>query len=138
MSKGQRFNYRSCTCRDTSKGAEGYAARILFKEAKNLGITVEIYIGKTMTSKAIQEIYPEAEIMICRGHERSHLNQVLKCMEKLSFLASEIGHVGALSTATYYSGVKVTSTAVPHVFINCIVVKIIVLAFSVNVTKLNL
>ncbi len=73
----------------TSKGTEGYAARMLYKEARDLGITVEInwQDDDSSTSKAIREIYPEAEIMICRGHEgRSHLNQLkkLKSLKKFT------------------------------------------------------
>ena len=46
----------------TSKSAEGYAARIAFQRAEE-GMEVAI-----SSSKAVKDIYPEAEVMLCGGH----------------------------------------------------------------------
>ena len=46
----------------TSKSAEGYAARIAFQGAEE-GMEVAI-----SSSKAVKDIYPEAEVMLCGGH----------------------------------------------------------------------
>ena len=72
----------------TSKGAEGFAARLLFKDAKDLGMNVAIswQDNDSSTSKAIKYIFPEAEIMLCRGHEgRSHLKQLRKLQTMKTF-----------------------------------------------------
>ena len=56
----------------TSKSAEGYAARITFQRAKEEGMDVAIHWQDTDSSsaKAVREIYPKAEIMLCGGHAK--------------------------------------------------------------------
>ena len=48
----------------TSRGAEGYAARLTFNKAKEEGIN----IADSSSSNAMTEHFPDAEIMICGGH----------------------------------------------------------------------
>ncbi|XP_064382851.1 uncharacterized protein LOC135331569 isoform X2 [Halichondria panicea] len=75
----------------TSKGAEGYAARKLFQQAKEEGMKLEInrQDDDSSTSKAIRGIYEDVEIMMCRGHEgRSHLNQLKKLMQMKAFTST--------------------------------------------------
>ena len=54
----------------TSKSAEGYAARITFQRAKEEGMDVAIHWqdADSSSAKAVREIYPKAEIMLCGGH----------------------------------------------------------------------
>ena len=72
----------------TSKAAEGYAARQVFKEAKKLKMKVEInwQDQDSSSSKAIQAIYPKSQIMVCGGHAgRSHLKQLQTWARKKKF-----------------------------------------------------
>ena len=64
----------------TSKSAEGYAARITFQRAKEEGMDVAIHWQDADSSaKAVREIYPKAEIMLCGGHAgRAHRKNVRK------------------------------------------------------------
>ena len=67
----------------TSKGAEGYAARLMFSKAKEEGMNVAIQWqdADSSSSKAVTDHFPDAEIMICGGHAgRAHKKQ----LEKLS------------------------------------------------------
>ena len=73
----------------SSKGAEGYAARKLFQQAKEEGMNVALnwQDDDSSTSKAIKEVFPQAEVLLCRGHEgRSHWKQLkeLQKMKKFS------------------------------------------------------
>ena len=59
----------------TSKSAEGYAARITFQRAKEEGMDVAIHWqdADSSSAKAVREIFPKAEIMLCGGHAgRAH------------------------------------------------------------------
>ena len=59
----------------TSKGAEGYAARITFQVAKEEGmqIAVQWQDADSSSAKVVNEIFPNAQIMICGGHAgRAH------------------------------------------------------------------
>ena len=69
----------------TSKGAEGYAARLTFKKAEE-GINIAIHWQDTdSTSNAMTEHFPDAEIMICGGHAgKAHKKQ----LEKLAKMKS--------------------------------------------------
>ena len=61
----------------TSKSAEGYAARVTFQRAKEEGMDVAIHWqdADSSSAKAVREIYPKAEIMLCGGHAgRAHRN----------------------------------------------------------------
>ena len=87
--KGRDYIIKDELYKGTSKGAEGFAARLLFKDAKDLGMNVAInwQDDDSSTAKAIKEIFPEPEIILYRGHEgRSHLKQLrkLQTMKKFS------------------------------------------------------
>ena len=72
----------------TSHGAEGYAATMVFQQAKEDGMELAInwQDNDSFSSKAIKKIFPKAEVMICRGHEgRAHLNQLKKLKKMKSF-----------------------------------------------------
>ena len=64
----------------TSKSAEGYAARITFQRAKEEGMDVAIHWqdADSSSSKAVREIYPKAEIMLCGGHAGRAHNKMLE------------------------------------------------------------
>ena len=105
--KGSTCNSMEDLYKGTSKGAEGYAAQILFQQAKELGMMVSInwQDDDSSTSRAIREIYPDAEIMLCRGHEgRSHLNQLKKLMSMKRFnkktLKAHQKHIAGLRNET--------------------------------------
>ena len=71
----------------TSKSAEGYAARITFQRAKEEGMDVWQDVDSSST-KAVREIYPKAEIMLCGGHAgRTHRN-ILEKRQKNKILPS--------------------------------------------------
>ena len=54
----------------TSKGAEGYAARLTFKKAKDEGMNIAIQWqdADSSSAKAVTDHFPNAKIMICGGH----------------------------------------------------------------------
>ena len=53
----------------TSKWAEGFAAQLTFKRAKDEGMKVEVHWQDTdsSSSNAVRECFPEAKTMICGG-----------------------------------------------------------------------
>ena len=68
----------------TSKSAEGYAARITFQRAKEEGMDIAIHWqdADSSSAKAVREIYPKAEIMLCGGHAgRAHRKILEKCQK---------------------------------------------------------
>ena len=72
----------------TSKGAEGYAARLTFKKAKEEGINIAIHWqdADSSSSNAMTEHFPDAEIMTCGGHAgKAHKKQLEKLAKKKSF-----------------------------------------------------
>ena len=67
--------------RGTSKSAEGYAASITFQRAKEEGMEVAIHWqdADSSSAKAVREVYPEAQIMMCGGHSgRAHRKMLEK------------------------------------------------------------
>ena len=58
----------------TSKSAEGYAARLTFQRAKEEGMDVAIHWqdADSSSAKAVREIYPKAEIMLCGGRAQKN------------------------------------------------------------------
>ena len=59
----------------TSKSAEEYAARITFRRAKEEEMQVAVHWqdADSSSAKAVSEVFPDAEIMICGGHAgRAH------------------------------------------------------------------
>ena len=71
----------------TSKGAEGYAARLTFKKAKEEGINIAIHWQDAdSSSNAMTEHFPDAEVMICGGHAgKAHKKQLEELAKKKSF-----------------------------------------------------
>ena len=56
----------------TSKSAEGYAAHVTFKE-EGMDVAIHWQDADSSSAKAVREIYPKAEIMLCGGHAgRAH------------------------------------------------------------------
>ena len=69
----------------TSKGAEGYAARLTFQKAKQEGMNVAIQWqdADSSSSKAVTDHFPDAKVMICGGHaSRAHRKQLDRKAEK--------------------------------------------------------
>ena len=67
----------------TSKGAEGYATRLMFKKVKDEGMNIAIQWqdADSSSSKAVTDHFPNAKVMICGGHaSRAHKKQ----LERLS------------------------------------------------------
>ena len=72
----------------TSKGAEGYAARLTFKKAKDEGMNIAIQWqdADSSSAMAVTDHFPNAEIMICGGHAgRAHKKQLEKLQKIKSF-----------------------------------------------------
>ena len=66
---------------ETSKGAEGYAARLTFKKAKDEGMNIAIQWQDADASswKAVTDHFPNAKVMICSEHAgRAHNKQLEK------------------------------------------------------------
>ena len=74
-------------CQGTSKGAEGYAARLTFKKAKEEGINIASHWQDAdSSSNAMTELFPDAQIMICGGHAgKAHKKQLEELAKKKSF-----------------------------------------------------
>ena len=66
----------------TSKSAEGFAARITFQKAKEEVIQVAVHYqdADSSSAKAVSEVFPDAEIMICGGHAHS---KILELRQKI-------------------------------------------------------
>ena len=88
----------------TSKSAEGYAACLTFKKAKEEGMNIAIqWQDPDSSSYAVTEHFPNAEVMICGGHAgRAHKKQLEKLskvkqystlIKKYSELFSSVGSV---------------------------------------------
>ena len=74
----------------TSKGAEGYAARLTFKQAKEEGmnIAVQWQDADSSSSNAVTDHFPNAEVMICAGHAaRAHKKRLENFAVRKSFSA---------------------------------------------------
>ena len=71
----------------TSKGAEGYAACLIFKKAKEEDMMVAIHWqDANSSSNAMTEHFPDADIMICGGHAgKAHKKQLEKLAKMKSF-----------------------------------------------------
>lgn len=69
----------------TSKSAEGYAARITFKKAKEEGMEVAVHWqdADSSSAKAVSEVFPDAEIMICGGHAGRAHRKILELRHKM-------------------------------------------------------
>ena len=63
----------------TSKSAEGYAACVTFKKAKEEGMQIAVHgqYADSSSANAVSELFPDAQIMICGGHAgRAHRKQL--------------------------------------------------------------
>ena len=72
----------------TSKGAEGYGARQLFKRAKEEGMNIDVQWqdADSSSSKAVTDLFPNAKVMICGGHAgRAHKKQLEKLQKMKKF-----------------------------------------------------
>ena len=71
----------------TSKGAEGYAARLTFKKAKDEGMNIAIqWQDADSSSKAVTDHFPDAKVMTCGGHAgRAHKKQLEKLQKMKCF-----------------------------------------------------
>ena len=72
----------------TSKSAEGYSARVLFQTAKKEGLDIAIHWqdADSSSSKSVNDIYPDAQLMICGGHAgRAHLKKLQSLKTKRTF-----------------------------------------------------
>ena len=77
----------------TSKGAEGYAARLTFKKAKEEGMDIAIQWQDTdsSSSNAVTELFPDAKVMICGGHAgRAHKKQLEKLSKIKQFSPTQV------------------------------------------------
>lgn len=86
--KGSDYIIKEPLYQGTSKGAEGYAARQVFTEAKKLKMKVEInwQDQDSSSSKTVRTIYPNSKVMVCGGHAgRSHLKQLQNWAKKKKF-----------------------------------------------------
>ena len=81
----------------TSKGAEGYAARLTFKKAKEEGMNIAIQWqdADSSSSKAVTDHFPDAKVMICGGHAgRAHKKQLEKLKKIKKFSPNLIARYG--------------------------------------------
>ena len=72
----------------TSRGAEGYGARQLFKKAKEEGMNIDVQWqdADSSSSKAVTDLFPNAKVMICGGHAgRAHKKQLAKLQKMKKF-----------------------------------------------------
>ena len=76
-----------------SKGAEGYVARLTFKNSKDEGMNIAVkwQDADSSFSEAVTDHFPDAQIMICSGHaSRAHKKQLEKLQKMKSFTADLI------------------------------------------------
>ena len=76
---------KSCIYKGTSKSAEGYAARITFRRAKEEGMLVAVHWQDADSSSAntVSEVFPDTEIMICGGHAGRAHKKILELRQKM-------------------------------------------------------
>ena len=69
----------------TSKSAEGYAARLTFRRAKEEGIQVAVHWqdADSSSAKAVSDVFLDAEIMICGGHAGRAHKKILELRHKM-------------------------------------------------------
>ena len=65
--------------------AEGYAARVTFKQAKEEGMQVAVHWqdADSSSAKAVTEVFPDAEIMVCGGHAGRAHKKILELRQKI-------------------------------------------------------
>ena len=69
----------------TSKGAEGHAARITFQVAKEEGMQIAVHWqdADSSSAKVVNDIFPNAQIMICGGHAGRAHKKILEKRQKI-------------------------------------------------------
>ena len=70
--------------RGTSKSGGGFSARLTFQKAKGEGMHVVIHWqdADSSSAKAVREVFPDAEIMICGGHAGRAHRKILELCQK--------------------------------------------------------
>ena len=72
-------------CRGTSKSSKGFAARVTFQKAKEEGMHVAVHWqdADSSSAKAVREVFPDAEVMICGGHAGRAHRKILELRQKI-------------------------------------------------------
>ena len=78
--KGRDNEVKEELYQGTSKGAEGYAAHVTFKKAKEgMNVAIQWQDADSSSSNVVTEHFPDAKVMICGGHAgRAHKKQLEK------------------------------------------------------------
>ena len=76
--------------RGTSKSSEGFAARVTFQKAKEEGMHVAVHWqdADSSSAKAVREVFPDAEVMICGGYAGRAHRKILELGQKIKKLPS--------------------------------------------------
>ena len=76
----------------TSKSAEGYAARITFRRAKEEGMQVSVHWqdADSSSAKVFREVIPDAEIMICGSHAGREHKKMLELHQKRKTVTEKV------------------------------------------------
>ena len=71
--------------RGTSKSSEGFAARVTFQKAKEEGMHVAVHWqdADSSSAKAVREVFPDAEVMICGGHAGQAHRKILELRQDI-------------------------------------------------------
>ena len=71
--------------RGTSKSSEGFAARVTFQKAKEEGMHVAVHWqdADSSSAKAVREVFPNAEVMICGGDAGRAHRKILELLQKI-------------------------------------------------------
>ena len=69
----------------TSKSAKGFAARVICTRAKEEGMQIAIHWqnADSSSAKSVQEIFPDAEIMVCGDHAGRAHKKILELRQKI-------------------------------------------------------
>ena len=76
----------------TSKSAEGYAARLTFKRAKEEGREVAVHWqdADSSSAKAVSDVFPDAAVMICGGHAGRAHKKILELRQKIKKMPKQM------------------------------------------------
>ena len=76
----------------TSKSAEGYAARLTFKRAKEEGMEVAVHWqdADSSSAKAVSDVFPDAAVMICGGHAGRAHKKILELRQKIKKMPKQM------------------------------------------------
>lgn len=93
--KGRDKEIKEDLYEGTSAGAEGEACGLLFNQARDehMELAIQWQDGDSKTASIVAGIFPEAEIMLCRGHEgKNHLKRLKELAKMKKFSASWISN----------------------------------------------